>query len=168
MILSQVDYSNHFVGPGYYDPYPLDSHWIKKSFNVRLNNNAANGSMTVLAAAHGPPKRRNSFSMGIPPGSGSMGTNKQQKGLKGKGVSRTSMDISAIEKPQSESSQQHHHHKDVSGGAVHGDDALIDLSLDTVHVGEHVAVNKVTRQTTNFLVFVSIKLADPLSFLPPP
>ena len=143
VILSQVDYSNHFVGPGYYDPYPLDSHWVKKSFNVRLNNNAAaaNG-MNVTA---GPPKRRNSFSMGVPPSNSSMGTNKQKKGLKGKGESRASVDISAIEKQQSASSQHQHH--DMSG-AVHGDDALIDLSLDTVHVGEHVAINKVTFQTT--------------------
>ena len=134
--MSQVDYSNHFVGPGYYDPYPLDSHWVKKSFNVRLNSNSS-------SAASGPPKRRNSFSMGVPPpgSSGSMSNmNKQQKGIKGKGASRPSMEISAIDKqPETSTSQQPHN--DLIG-ADNGD-ALIDFSSETVHVGEHVAINKV-------------------------
>ena len=141
VILSQVDYSNHFVGPGYYDPYPLDSHWVKKSFNIRLNSNAASSNGN---ANHGPP------SMGVPPGvsSGSTGMNKQQRaGVKGKGALRASMDISTIEKPHASSQQPNHHHDAaLSGAANGGDDAgLMDLlSLDTVHVGEHVAINKVT------------------------
>ena len=57
------------------------------------------------------------------------------------------MDISTIEKPHASSQQPNHHHDAaLSGAANGGDDAgLMDLlSLDTVHVGEHVAINKVT------------------------